>query len=227
MDTFIPWDIPKLCYRMGAIVSTESLKNENQKRRLVEEMRKIYADDPSAWEAVIESVRADISPVQATKESDSSTDVAADAMQGLSISEPTAEDPVVKAGVKGISEALVEELNLLRSNPAAYAVHVEAHLSAFEDDFVYKAGKAGESGGEHLIKTSEGKAAVYEAVGFLKGKTEHHTSVKISKELEKAAIDHQVLIYPPIVPTLMRALPVAYLSVSRSLKRPSHNYASP
>jgi len=36
------------------------------------------------------------------------------------------------------SISLCDEINLLRQNPPAYAVHVQAHLDRFIDDYIYK-----------------------------------------------------------------------------------------
>jgi len=77
---------------------------------------------------------------------------------------------------------IVEELSLARTQPKKYVEFLEAHLKLFTDDGDYLEGKV-------HIRTKEGKAAVTEAIEFLK-KVKPLPAMKPSEELAMAADDH-------------------------------------
>ncbi len=80
-------------------------------------------------------------------------------------------------------EKVLEELNLARTKPAEYAKYVENHKRRFIDDRVYS------MPGRGRIATQEGKAAVDEAIEFLK-KAQPVGKLSMSKGLSEAAMDH-------------------------------------
>jgi len=80
-------------------------------------------------------------------------------------------------------EKVLEELNLARTKPAEYAKHLEKHKMRFIDDKLYAAP------GRGRIMTQEGRAAVEEAIQFLK-KAKPVGKLKLSKGLSQAAADH-------------------------------------
>lgn len=61
----------------------------------------------------------------------------------------------------GVATAIVEELNLVRTNPALYSNFVEQQLATFIDDKTYRQGM-------YLTRSNEGKSAWQEASNFLK-----------------------------------------------------------
>jgi len=83
-----------------------------------------------------------------------------------------------------VSLEIAEEVSLLRSDPAAYAQHLVTHLSNFvtEKDYIIDDPK-------YRYETSEGKAAVQEAIDVLRG-TKPLSVVQPNNLLEKAAADH-------------------------------------
>lgn len=81
-----------------------------------------------------------------------------------------------------MEQAFLDEMNLARSNPKAYANLLRYHLASFTDDKTFK-----EDG--KFYSTKEGRVAVEEAVAFLE-KQAALTPLKLSKGLSLAGRDH-------------------------------------
>jgi len=108
-----------------------------------------------------------------------------DELQSPRYSDPT----VVESKTSDIipfSRQICETINQVRTNPAQFITALEAHLELFIDDLVYrdKTGKRGVN-----IRTNEGKAAVREAILFLK-KAVAQSPLSPSTYLECSAVDH-------------------------------------
>lgn len=71
-------------------------------------------------------------------------------------------DPSTFADWAGLSQAIFEELNLARTQPALYADFVEEQLATFDED-----GSTFKQGNQSTMST-EGKAAWLEAIAFLR-----------------------------------------------------------
>jgi len=78
--------------------------------------------------------------------------------------------------------AVVAEMNSARTNPAAYARHLQELLGYFDGKVIRKPGKVG-------LRTQEGKPAVIEAIAFLR-RTAPVPALKSSPALAAAARDH-------------------------------------
>lgn len=77
---------------------------------------------------------------------------------------------------------IVEEMNLVRQNPAAYAQHLEKLKKYYTDDLLEFPGKT-------PVRTQEGVKAVEEAIRYLKS-ARPVPKLKISEGLSRAARDH-------------------------------------
>lgn len=64
-----------------------------------------------------------------------------------------------------LERAVLEEMNAARTNPTAFAVHLQRHRTLFEDKRFRPAGV------NYFIITQEGPAAVDEAIAYLKAQT--------------------------------------------------------
>ena len=71
--------------------------------------------------------------------------------------------PIAQAqSPSAMERALLTETNLARTNPAAYAAHLEAMLPLFDGDVIRRPGS------NVGLRTNEGPAAVREAIRFLR-----------------------------------------------------------
>jgi len=99
---------------------------------------------------------------------------------GLIRVELRAEGDPSSGGVSGA--AVIREMNRARTNPAAYAAHVEGMRANFRGNLVVLPGKT-------LLRTKEGVRAVDDAIRFL-----HHTQplapLSVSPGMCRAAADH-------------------------------------
>jgi uncharacterized protein YkwD len=83
-----------------------------------------------------------------------------------------------------LARAIHDETNLVRGDPAGYAVHLEQMLPRFEGDLLERPGRP------HL-RTEEGAAAVREAITALRSR--HPVGpLRWSKGLAAAAMDHVI-----------------------------------
>ena len=85
--------------------------------------------------------------------------------------------------VVGCSDEIATEINIFRSDPSGYMVHLETHLKTFEDEMTYV-----QSDGRR-VRTNEGKRGVQECIVALRDKPPMPL-VAASALLEMAAIDH-------------------------------------
>lgn len=81
-----------------------------------------------------------------------------------------------------IEMEIVEEMNLVRQNPAAYARYLENLKKYYDNDLLQFPGKT-------PVRTQEGVKAVEEAIRFLRS-AEPVAKLKISEGLSRAARDH-------------------------------------
>jgi len=90
------------------------------------------------------------------------------------------------AEISRCSEDICDMVNRVRSDPPAFVFELEKHMELFIDDFVYRdvTGAQGVN-----IRTVEGKAAVREAIIFLKN-APAMAPLRTSRQLESAAVDH-------------------------------------
>lgn len=79
--------------------------------------------------------------------------------------------------------AVLEETNLARTNPAAYADHLQPMLSWFRGDVMFRPGT------DVGVRTDEGPAAVREAIAFLR-RQKPVPRLTWSRGLWRAARDH-------------------------------------
>jgi hypothetical protein len=154
---------------------------------LIARAKEVYDNDPEAWKKFIIAVQEQqsVSGVASlTEKAEAEAEVEPERVSGVAVLNVVAQDI---EGVVGNSLAICEEMNIIRSDPAAYVQYLEAHLATYgatDDELVYK--------NTHglLIKTVEGKAAVEECISVLKSTTTL-PALKISLELEQAAKLHQ------------------------------------
>jgi uncharacterized protein YkwD len=82
-----------------------------------------------------------------------------------------------------LERAVLEETNLVRTNPSAYAEHLEPMLDWFRGDVMFRPGS------DVGIRTEEGRKAVREAIAFLK-RAQPVPPLSWSTGLSRAARDH-------------------------------------
>jgi len=84
------------------------------------------------------------------------------------------------AGVS--ASAVVREMNLARTNPAAYAAHIEAMRASFHGNVRVLSGKT-------MVRTKEGVLALDDAIRFL-NRTRPLAPLALSSGMCQAATDH-------------------------------------
>lgn len=147
---------------MGSAASTVG---ELPQEELIKQLTDVYSSDPLKWEFVLAEAK------RKSKETKKEVFV---------------NDTDETAEVTRCSEDICEMINRVRSDPPAFVFELEKHLELFVDDFVYRdvTGSQGVN-----IRTTEGKAAVREAIIFLKNASPM-PKLNVSILLESAAVDH-------------------------------------
>lgn len=94
-----------------------------------------------------------------------------------------AQPPLFTMSAQPFSTVLCQEINLLRSNPSAYAQYVSEHKARFVDDLIYKKPNG------NKIRTKEGIKNVQATIDLLY-QTQPLPPLQACGELESAALDH-------------------------------------
>lgn len=94
----------------------------------------------------------------------------------------TGDSRVAAPSLSAIEKGIIEETNLARTNPAAYALKIEKFLSYYKGSLLYLPGKI-------PIRTREGTSAVREAIRFMKRQKPVGALIP-SKGMSLAARDH-------------------------------------
>mmetsp|Transcript_35141 Transcript_35141/g.35779 ORF Transcript_35141/g.35779 Transcript_35141/m.35779 type:complete len:325 (+) Transcript_35141:257-1231(+) len=152
---------------MGASAST---LNDVTQEELIKQCTEVYATDPLKWEFILAEAKK--KAVETKKE--------------VFSSEGNETVEVVRC-----STEMCEMINRVRIDPPAFVFELEKHLELFIDEFVYR----DVTGGQGVnIRTVEGKAAVREAIIFLKNSAPLE-ALNPNQFLESAAVDHCLDLY--------------------------------
>eukprot|EP01035_Chromulina_nebulosa_P018236 gene18236-23908_t len=144
------------------------------KEELIYEFASLYHQNPELWDKIIENAQSKLP----NSINNDVNDYAEDETDVITSNEPR--DP----NVIPFSNEIADEINLLRSDPVAYADNVVMkRYEKFVDDYIYKLPT-----GENL-KTKEGRKLVKETADYLRT-LKPITSITASIYLENASLDH-------------------------------------
>jgi len=144
------------------------------KEELIYEFASLYHQNPELWDKIIENAQSKLP----NSSNNDINDYIEDETDVITSNEPR--DP----NVIPFSNEIANEINLLRSDPVAYADNVVMkRYEKFVDDFIYKLPT-----GENL-KTKEGRKLVKETADYLRT-LKPIPSITASIYLENASLDH-------------------------------------
>lgn len=146
---------------MGSGASVESLSDDD----LIKVASQIYQKSPGRFDFIVAKARI----INKVNESKSNSE---DLLEGLN---------------EGFGQELLNTLNLVRQKPWEFLKCLESHLSTFEDNYIFT--RTLPNGSAQRIQTREGKAAVVEAIDFLRSASSL-PPLTWSNLLAKAAREH-------------------------------------
>jgi uncharacterized protein YkwD len=189
---------------MGSAASISSLKDHSQEE-VIDRCAILYANDPMFFEFVVAEAKKKATSEQFTGNTAASTTTTNENESKNEAPEPAAATQATTAGQEEKSAAettepakqtgsggtansidLLSVINRVRMQPADFITELEKHLSKFVDETVFQLKSEGKT---INIRTSEGKAAVAEAIAYLKAAAPAE-ALKYSPLLERAALDH-------------------------------------
>ena len=177
---------------MGSAASINSLRDHSQEE-VVDRCAVLYANDPMFFELVVAEAKkkalADGNKSQEDEKPIVTPQDEAKAIEEAQNNIEHKEEVVAQADGSvgaGNSIDLLSVINRVRMQPSGFILELEKHLEKFVDETVFQLKMEGKT---INIRTMEGKAAVTDAIEFLKT-CPPVDPLKFSPLLEKAALDH-------------------------------------
>jgi hypothetical protein len=171
---------------MGSAASISSLRDHSQEE-VINRCAILYANDPMFFEYVVAEAKKKATQEHSTgTKSPSSKESKAEQPAAGGSSGKEGPKPTSVVSGSGNSIDLLSVINRVRMQPSDFIPALEKHLAKFVDENVFQLKTEGKT---INIRTIEGKAAVAEAVEFLKTALAVDP-IKYSPLLEKAALDH-------------------------------------
>ncbi len=177
---------------MGSAASISSLR-DHEAEEVINKCAALYTNDPMYFEFVIAEAKkraANTNPSEVDSKGNSAADAAAiSASQAAQDSSYTRDEEKAVPpadNVAGNSIDLLSVINRVRSQPIDFIPDLQKHMDKFIDETIFQLKTEGKT---INIRTNEGKAAVQEAIEFLKT-CPSVAPITYSSLLEKAALDH-------------------------------------